>query len=160
MAQPVTSDRLLDLLNREIAQASALLDALHDENDALQQRSAAAIESALERKTQRLSAFEKTEDERRRLLQTLDIGDDNDAVGKFLSSQAGPGVPLARRWTELLGIADECRRQNQVNGALVETQRRHVQRALDILRGAPDSATYGPTGAADRSGGSHTLAKA
>ena len=152
--------RLLALLDQEAEQASALLAALRDEHEALQQRVPSAIDSALESKTQRLKVFERTENERRRLLTTLQVPDNREAIGAYLAKQAEHGPALARQWSHLLAIAEQCHHQNQLNGALVEMQRRHVQRALDILRGTPENATYGPRGTTEPRSGSHTLAKA
>ena len=160
MSAPATAERLLQILNQGVEHATALLSALRDEHDALQQRSASAIEAALEQKTQRLAVFEKQEVERRALLKALHVTDSRQAVDDFIAVQPAHASTLRQRWNQLLKLADECRNQNQLNGALVETQRRHVQRALDILSGTPESATYGPSGSTDRRSGSHTLAKA
>ncbi len=155
-----TAARLLTLFDQEIEQADALLSALQDEHEALQQRTASAIDSALTRKTQRLKDFDETERARRQLLRTLQVPDDRAAIGAFLTKQTDNAPALTQRWSRLLSVAAQCRHQNQLNGALVEMQRRQVQRALDVLRGAPESTTYGPTGTAERRGGSHSLAKA
>lgn len=160
MSRTVTAARLLELLNQEEEQASALLAALRGEHEALQQRAASAIEAALDLKTERLSAFEQSEVERRQLLAALRIADDRETIGAFFAAQGDHATALTQCWSRLLDLADKCHAQNQLNGTLVETQRRHVMRALDILRGAPDTPTYGPTGTTDRHGGSHSLAKA
>lgn len=157
---PSPAARLLTLLDREIEEAGTLLAALRDEHEALQQHTTSVIDAALESKTQRLEQFERSENERRQLLASLRVPDNREAVGSYLAQQNEHADALTQRWSRLLGVADECRRQNELNGSLVEIQRRHVQRALDILRGAPETATYGPTGATERRDGSHTLAKA
>lgn len=160
MPQVVDAAHLLALLSREIELARQLLNALEQEHDALEQHSASAIQAALELKTERLAQFERSETERRRALSSLDIADNRGAIDAYFADQAKEMPALAQLWTELLDLAEACRRQNQSNGALVDTQRRHVQRALDILRGEPDATTYGPDGDTDRRSGSHSLAKA
>ncbi len=61
---------------------------------------------------------------------------------------ASPHDTTSRRnWQELLPLAGEARRLNELNGKLIGTRMQHTQQALAALMGATQHAmTYGPDG--------------
>jgi len=93
-------------------------------------------------------------------LKQTGVAEERDAIRKYLSGQDEEAQDLIALWDQLLDTAEQCREQNQANGSLVETHRRHVQRALDLLRGTEATPTYGPSGETRDNNDSHSLAKA
>lgn len=89
-------------------------------------------------------------------------------LGQFLTQQQLPnnqnglltclrraethGMAIAvslENWQQLINIASACQALNEQNGAAIELLSRQTLRALDILKGKPQTAeTYGPGGAA------------
>lgn len=102
----------------------ALSEALARERAALLARDAAAIEAAAH--------------DKQVLLEQLRI---------LAPDGARPG-DLPARNDELARLAEHCRRENRVNGVLLEAQRHQTERLLAIVTGrAPETrVTYGPRG--------------
>jgi len=57
---------------------------------------------------------------------------------------------LLAAWTNVKSISDANKKLNEVNGAVIELNRRHTQRSLDVLRGqvGTTNSTYGANGQA------------
>jgi flagellar biosynthesis/type III secretory pathway chaperone len=54
---------------------------------------------------------------------------------------------LAEQWRELSGLLRQCRRGNEINGAIAQTGRRFAQQLLDLIRGVPaGTGLYGRSG--------------
>ena len=85
------------------------------------------------------------------------------AIGKLETvtrdvAQAAPGSEHRR---QLEALAVECRRQNEINGGMVEASLRHTQRVLTLLRGqALDNDLYSRAGNALPGDHARPLAKA
>lgn len=154
------SKELLHLLSQEVEQAVLLLEALRLENEALAERQSDAIETAVRAKQAQLEVFELCERNRRQWLKQAGVTEERSAIREFLSTQPEVPTELISEWDRLLELATQCHNQNKANGALVEIHRRHVQRALDLLRGTQDTPTYGPAGEARGRDDTHSLAKA
>lgn len=151
---------LLHLLDQEVEQASFLLEALNEEHTALNERQSDRIEAAVKAKQERLANFERCEQQRKRWLQQAGVAEQAGEIRDFLRKQESQPEELVALWDRLIATAGQCREQNRVNGALVEIHRRHVQRALDILRGTQETPTYGPYGETRSGDDTHSLAKA
>ncbi len=137
-----------------------MLDALRNEHAALTERIPAGIEKAVNAKQEHLAKFETCEHARKRWLKQAGVAEENSVIREFLSEQDENAQELIPLWDQLLDTAQQCRKQNQANGALVEVHRRHVQRALDLLRGTEETPTYGPGGETRDRNDTHSLAKA
>jgi flagella synthesis protein FlgN len=71
------------------------------------------------------------------------------------------GGTLDPAWQQLLQLLKRCRLINESNGALVASQRRHVQQALTLLSGhALEEDIYGPDGMTLNTGRTTTIATA
>jgi flagellar biosynthesis/type III secretory pathway chaperone len=61
--------------------------------------------------------------------------------------QLNPSAQFEQQWNNLAGLLADCKKQNEINGAIVQLGERRVNHALDILRGSDQSHTsYGRTG--------------
>jgi len=56
--------------------------------------------------------------------------------------------PLSTAWLSIQSFSDANKRLNEVNGSIIELNRRHAERALDVLRGqvGTTNSTYGADG--------------
>lgn len=76
---------------------------------------------------------------------------------------AGPKIdpayePLRGRWREIVALARQCRKHNEMNGAYIGLLSRHTQRSLDILHDRTgQDITYGPDGLGRRARASRKL---
>lgn len=150
---------LRQLLKQELAVTVALLETLDNEHEALGNREPERVKALLETKERQVAEFERIEWQRKTLLAQMDVAENNDEIRRFLASDKQHGEELVALWDRLIETAARCRERNQANGSLVEIHRRHVQRALDILRGTQPPPTYGPQGQT-QGNDTHSLAKA
>jgi len=159
MTQAAFRTRFEDLLTRETAQAQALLDALHQEREALHTEPDQV--SALARtKQQQIERLEQLHQECTSLLVSCGYTPDPDGMENCLG-QCDPGGNLNRRWSDLLDLIRACQQQNELNGAIVAASHQQVRQLLAILHGqAPGAGTYDPSGHPSGPGLSRTLAEA
>jgi len=110
--------------------AEALLAILRREHDALLNGDLDAVELLTREKQTALAEFEP-------LLRTL---------------PATAGQTPAERVQRFSALAAECRRQNEINGGMIEASLRHTQSLLRLLRGQPpQAALYSARGKTDDS---------
>jgi flagellar biosynthesis/type III secretory pathway chaperone len=130
------------LTDIDIARTEELLAILRREHEALRAGNVEQLEELVRAKRAAVSHFEQ-------LTATSALQD------------TGSPADAARR-TRLAALAAECRRQNDINGGMVEAGLRHVRGVLGVLRGqGPDTGVYtrhGDSTASDFS--SRPLAKA
>ena len=119
------TDKLLEVLDEQISEAHAMLDALALEEQALRDNDTENLNAASADKARLVETLEDLERERRDLTAALEIE---------LSSVDGGDA--ATKWRELLTLIEECRRRNQSNGSLVRARREQVLGTLKVLRGA------------------------
>lgn len=148
------------LLQREFDDSVRLLEVLGNEQTALGSRNVGAIEALTRDKQTQLAQIEQTARERTAITQSAGFAPDGDGMRALLRWCDNDGS-LTRAWKQLLNQARRCRDQNLVNGALIETSRRHTRQALGILRGTTvEDAIYNPHGATAPGVDSRSLAKA
>jgi flagella synthesis protein FlgN len=143
-----------DVIARQSALAQSLLATLEQEREALAALDTESIDAAGTTKLERLGEMETLESERVALLDMHDL--DSSAFADIDSEGS-----LAPAWNQLLQLLKQCRLLNESNGALVASQRRHVQQALTLLSGhALDQNVYGPDGMTLNPGQTTTIATA
>ena len=153
-------DRLHELLNRAVRESLLLEAALERETRALSTRDVDALQPAVNAKHQAVQSLEAVSREQAALLQ--EGGFDADTAGMEACLQAwdleGRVRPL---WGRLQDSMERCRRHNQINGGLVQSQQQQVQQALHILRGE-DTRTelYDPRGRTVASSASRSISQA
>ncbi len=146
----------------EAEAAQHLLDALAQEHKALTEFNAEALECATAAKQSCVEAYESIARRRDQFLAALGLPPGKPGIEALLQRSAATGdEPLSGQWQELQALATQCRRQNLINGGIVELGRRHVERALDLLHGpGPNVNLYGPEGQTAGSQRSQRLAVA
>jgi flagella synthesis protein FlgN len=121
------------LLQQETAAIQSLLQALQREHQALGARDNAETALAVSDKEQRLRDLEQLAQQRSQLLQQADLTADKAGFDAFLASDSTG--QLAEHWARLGEMLRECMRQNQINGALLESGKQISQQMLSILTG-------------------------
>lgn len=134
---------LLEILQREIEHGTQLLHVLHREHAALTSNAPDMLEQAAHDKLLCLKQVEANAAARAEALQAA--GAPARAAGDYL--RAHPDMRLGACWQQGQRILIECRRQNQINGSVIELSRRHTLRTLALLRGqSPDQPVYSASG--------------
>ncbi len=154
--------RLDDCVAREIDASQRLLETLREENAALSTRDAARIERAVDAKRDALAALETLDREREGLIRASGQAADPLAVDGAAPADPRRRSRLVDNWMRLLELAGECQRQNNINGALIQSGLRHTRQVLSLLKGQTQGESpqqYGPRGTSPVSWDRHSLGK-
>lgn len=138
--------RLADLLQQEQTGTLSLLTELERQQQSLASAQPELIEASAQATQQHIQSLEALEKKRNALAARLGYSGDNDGMEQLIRWCDYDGT-LAQQWRKLLEMARRCRDCNQVNGAVVDINRRRVRQALGILRGQQSEAElYGRSG--------------
>ncbi len=152
--------RLAALLEQELGDARRLLAELERQQHSLASAQPELIEACAQASYQQLQALEALGKKRSALAARLGYSSDNDGMLKLLRWCDYDGT-LGLQWRKLLEMARRCHDCNQVNGAVVDINRRRVRQALGILRGQfSEAELYGRSGQTAADTLSRPLAKA
>lgn len=155
--------QLDDCVARELDASQRLLDTLREESEALTTRDAARIERAVDAKREALASLETLDRERERLIRESGMAADPLAIDAEAAATGTRGHGrLVDNWMRLLELAGECQRQNNINGALIQSGLRHTRQVLSLLKGqtqAESPQQYGPRGTAPVAWDRHSLGK-
>lgn len=134
-ADPNSAAETIDrLLAAEIEGARQLLGVLRREQQALAGPDPNSVEQAVADKRQAIAMLQQLAQRRHSLAGTL--------------PDRGLPEPADARRTELDRLLVELRRQNEINGALVQRRLQHARQALAVLRGqSGQPGLYDPRGA-------------
>ncbi|HEB55628.1 MAG TPA: flagellar protein FlgN [Gammaproteobacteria bacterium] len=153
----------LSLILQDISEhLGQLATTLEKEHAALFENDLDAIIQTASDKNRLFEFLEDLEKERHALL--LAAGLDFDSNGIMAYLQRGTSQTrneTAAIWQQIENLTRQCRKQNQINGIILEKNRRRTEKALAILKGqTPQVATYTANGETCHSQPRHSLAKA
>lgn len=152
--------RLAELLRQEQNSAQRLHSELERQHEGLASSQPELIEASAHATQQHVQALAALEKQRNALAARLGYSGDNDGMEQLIRWCDYDGT-LAQQWRKLLEMARRCRDSNQVNGAVVDINRRRIRQALGILRGQlSDAELYGRSGQTASDTLSRPLAKA
>ncbi len=138
-----SSASLLEIMQCEIEHCTQLLQVLHREHTAVTNNAPELLEQAAQEKLHWLRQVEALADARIEGMRAAGVAGDPQNAAPGLT--AHPDV--VARWQQVQRILVECRRQNQINGSVIELSRRHTLRALSLLRGqSADQTVYSASG--------------
>lgn len=125
--------------------ADRLLSILEDERDALASSDVVRIDGSGQNKNICIAQLEDLERERLDMCRLLAIPNADFEAFLERHDDGGNTLPL---WQQFLGKLILCREANAVNGQVARFRKRHVERALHILRGSEEHehGLYGPKG--------------
>ena len=137
---------MLDAFKAEQAALSRFTEILQQEQQALVKVDADQLALITNDKVKQAEVLNGLATRRVAALEKLGVQSDRASVETWLKSQPNE---MTNTWNDLLSAAKIAQQLNQSNGALIESQLRHNQQALNTLIGAVDqSSVYGPDGQA------------
>lgn len=157
------AEPLLQLLPRQIAVYTRFLAFLREEQIALVQVQPTALENCTAERARLLTALEAHDQEMRTLFMQAQIPFSAQAVTQLFMTRAEPQrSQLARLWQQLLALAAECKKHNDINSKIVDTRYQQTGRMLRILMGQTtlSGTTYAADGHVQPGAASATLATA
>lgn len=139
---------LEQLLQQEQEAATRLFAVLKAEHEAIARRDTDTLQQVVADKQALLTQLEDSHSQRLQLMQAAGLNSDRDGFDTLLGRCTASGHDLHSSWSELKGSLTSCQRQNQLNGAVLESSRRSTHRALSILLGgqADSPELYNQTG--------------
>ncbi|QRY82133.1 flagellar export chaperone FlgN [Pseudomonas sp. PDNC002] len=140
------SDALLSLINGDIEAATALLQLIDDEYQALQARDLDQLQKLLDSKLPLLQQLEQNGRIRTQALQQAGVSADREGLAQLAQAVGNAELPV--RAEELGALLNRCQEANQRNGRIIRSGQASTERTLDILRGQDTPRLY------DRYGGS------
>lgn len=123
------------LMQQEQEAAARLFAVLQTEHEAIARRDTDALQQAVADKQALLNQLENSHNRRLQLMQAAGLNSGPDGFDIMLERCAASGHDLFLRWNDLKESLVSCQRQNQLNGAVLESSRRSTHRALSILLG-------------------------
>lgn len=152
--------RLKDVLSQAAARAGALKSALAEEREALAGRDAERLDVAVASKRNLVQELDGLERNRAEICSNAGFSDDAAEMSELIA-WCDADATLGQGWQQLLELGADCDRLNLANGAIIRLRQQQISQGLLLLRGsAPDTNTYGPTGAAPTTPGGRTLTEA
>ncbi len=147
--QHSTQAQKTGLIQNEISAAQGLLTILNDEFEALSHT--ITPEEIVRFTTQKEQLISKMESATKARISAIA------ATDPLLSTE-----PLKSLWERLRKVALECQQQNQINGRIITSSKRHIEQAAAILHGKPPSSElhYGSAGETVVETARHSIAKA
>lgn len=153
--------KIAKLLRQETALCSALITALNEERHALEKRDFDAFNQSVQDKQQCATDLDAVEKVLFQLLATAGFSENRSGFHQFLEVLQSEEDPLAIHalWDELHMLMTDCRKQNQINGQIINVSMVATQQTLNILNGRDlHSTTYDQSGKPTDIDGNHKLA--
>jgi len=143
---------LLQLFNDDIGTAQQLSQLIDAEFQALTDRDLPLLESIVSSKQPLSDLLEQHGNERRQLLETLQLSADRTGL-QTLASRSAQGAELLARGDLLSTVLEQCQAANLRNGRLIRANQTSVGSLLSILRGveSPGAGLYDSRGASAKS---------
>jgi len=156
----MSASNLKDILKDEIRCTNELLELLYKEREALTGKDPDIVRQVAVDKQQTAGQLEFLSRQRAELLSRLGFGIGLEALDRAIDAQT-QDTGLATLRNKLLVILEQCKKQNQINGSILDGSQRGIRKALDILRGQTGSSeTYTKSGNTTHGSQSCALTKA
>lgn len=162
MPSTITSKTLLPLLQEITSYLQQLLLALKNEHKALSENNIETIQVIAAEKILLMEHLEDLNNERRTLLELAGLDITATGIGDFLQNTSSPRAPLMKTlWDEISKLSSECDKQNNINGIIIESNKRHTENALSILQGKQQNTElYSKNGQSIKASHNQTLIRA
>jgi flagellar biosynthesis protein FlgN len=145
---------LLAELNAEKQAVTRFIALLRTEQRALKEGLVDSLEQLAQEKSVLVGELNGLEARRDR--NAASAGADGAGIESWIGRVGG--MQATRCWLELLDLAREARRINQINGILIDTLMRNNKQALNLLQAAAQRASlYGPDGRSENYSGGRML---
>ncbi len=128
---------LSDSINNAISLVNRLQELLDNEQQALGDNNAEAMQELLPIKLSLLSELELNASERHQMLDKAGIGSDYAAVQEYIQSTGDE--KLLEAWNTLIDKLKGCQSSNTVNGKIIHRSRQQIDTLLNLLRGQSEN---------------------
>ena len=143
--------KLKSLLQQESATLENLLAALMKEHRALKERNAESVSQLSEEKSILLNELETLDKERQLYLQGVSQKEKSDSHIKNEIKQLNSEIEVS---------LDKCKKQNNINGGIIEMSKLFNEKMLDIICGnTAKETTYSATGKNNTGKNQHSLGR-
>ena len=148
-------EQLIALIQTLESLSSQLNDTLNQERASLSANDSEQLFELTKKKKALVSNLEKQTKTTHIFLKNMDINQGLYGLSDFFS-HIKPSVEktsLHNAWLNIQTLSDDNKKLNNANGSIIELNRRHTQRSLDVLRGQTNTtnSTYGSDGQAMKS---------
>ncbi len=156
------SNKLLPLFQEISSYLKQLLNALNLEHKALAENNFQSVEDIAKDKIVLMEHLEDLNKERLVLLDAAGFDSESKDIEAFLKHNRSPRAPLIQSsWKEISNLSNQCEKQNNINGIVIENNRQHTENALSILQGKQQNTEfYSKKGAPIKSSKNQTLIRA
>jgi flagella synthesis protein FlgN len=145
---------MLAELGAEKLALTRFISLLKTEQRALKEGFVEALEQLAQEKSALVGELNRLEAKRAR--DAAQVGCDGAGTAAWVAREGG--MQATNMWLEMLDLAREARRLNQVNGILIDTMMRNNKQALNVLQAAAQRASlYGPDGRSENYSGGRML---
>lgn len=157
MSVNIHKDGIIRVLRQEISLLESLYAALMQAHDALRTNQTEVLAQQLKRNQELLTELSQTERDREERLKAAGFDITHGGLAGFFDACIqDPLIPELRR--RLLGLAEDCARQNRINQLVTNQAQRHTRHILSIMRGeGPATNSYLSSGEHDNETISGTL---
>lgn len=155
-----TLELLLQTLLNGTREAGLLLELLDAEYRLLQGTDSEALEKLTQQKQQQIVNLEAAVARQDDFLEQRGLQAGREGMQAYLATFPSDS-PVGPQWQAFTTKLTACRKQNEINGALLNQSRRQISHALELLRGICEAdKTYGPSGEARSNQSANSLGKA
>jgi len=113
-----------------------LFHALENEFKALSDNDIQAIQAIAQEKVLLMEQLEDLNKERRLLLEEAGLNLATTGIDDLLNSSKITSSPhLKTLWNNISNLSKQCDKQNNINGIIIDNNKRHTENALSVLQG-------------------------
>jgi len=156
------SDKLSPLLEEITSYLNQLLEALHSEYQILTSNNLDLINEVSQNKILLMEHLEDLNKERLSILKTAGIESDSRSMESFFDNHPEQQIALLKKtWHQISKLTTDCEKQNNLNGMIIESNKRHTENALSVLQGKQQGTElYTKKGSTIKSQNKQTLVRA
>ncbi|MCP3851982.1 MAG: flagellar protein FlgN [Gammaproteobacteria bacterium] len=131
---------LMAILKNELQSLKQVIFLLQTEHTAILERDIKSIDQLLDRKLMLLSQLEQLDKQRQNFFeQQSGITYSNTNFSYFI--QQHPSEDIKSMWLSIKSKLPECKKQNEINGRMIDIQKENNDQILQLLTGRPQSKT-------------------
>ncbi len=154
--------KITPLLEETASYLEQLFQALLNENKALADDNIQAVQEIAQEKVLLMEQLEDLNKERRSLLETAGLDLSATGIDDFFSNNSiTKSSGLSALWKTIATLSKQCEKQNNINGIVIENNKRRTESALSILQGKQQTTElYSNKGQSIKMSGKQTLIRA
>lgn len=136
MSNMIASKKFIPLLQEISNYLQQLLAALNNEHEALEKNNITSIHNFANEKIILMEHLEDLNKERRVILDDAGLDLTSSGISDFLQNSNSPRSPQMKTlWDDISALSKQCEKQNNINGIVIEANKRRTEEALSILQG-------------------------